>query len=305
MTIESRRFDNAAEAIVFLEKLALGDGDYIFRGHADEAWKLKTSLRRHTSIPHESWNSDIDQMLDQFRVGLAKLGLLPFESDNRLDWLEFARHHGVPTPVLDFSNSPYVALFFAFNGIRYDRNKAPEYVAIYALDVNRLAWFWATLSFEPRNNYEEVMRRREGFLYPSNNPFEHGFPGDSLQFIPFPGKRTLRMQRQQGALLYDTLYLANLDAVALDDLIDRHTEPKEVLPTGEELDSPPTGYKVCISKACVSEVFSRLELMGINAGSLYLDANGVAADVVNSYNYNSKNSYLRDIGFPFPDDTKV
>ena len=306
MTLQICHFDNLNEAIFLLETLALKKHDYIFRGHTKESHKLATTLSRHRSIPHESWSSDIDNMIDMFRVGLAKLDILPFASEDRQDWLEYARHHGVPTPALDFSYSPYVSLFFAFDDVRRNfETITSEYAAVYAVSISKLAWVWATLFADPTEKYDEVMAKRHAFLYPPKNLFEHGFPGPNLQFIPFPGKYNKRMHRQQGALLYDTLNYQHLGVSDLDELIGNHKEQDTGLPDGSVEKSDLTAYKICINKNCVSEVFSRLELMGINGGALYLTADGVAQDVSNSYNYNSKTSYLRDIQFPDLDDTKI
>ena len=38
--------------------------------------------------------------------GYAKLGITPIDGDSRLDWMEYARHHGVPMPCIDLSYSP-------------------------------------------------------------------------------------------------------------------------------------------------------------------------------------------------------
>ena len=295
MSLVAKRFETCADAILFMDNLAYGHDDYVFRGHSKEHYKLTTTLRRHTSIPHESWSSDVDDLIDSFRTGLAKLNILPFESENRLDWLEYARHHGVPTPALDFSYSPYVALFFSFNGVRKSFNaEEKEYVVIYAISPPKLAHRWATISSEYDHN------EWESFLNPVEGLFAKGFPGPHLQFIPAPGKFNYRMHRQQGCLLYDTLNYDHLSVKDLDDLIASFEEPDLQHGNGEIQKSLPTGYRILINSSCVSEVFSRLELMGINAGSLYMSADGVAEDVKNTYNYNTKTGYLRGVRFPNP-----
>jgi hypothetical protein len=45
--------------------------------------------------------------------------------------------------------------------------------------------------------------------------------------------------------------------------------------------------------------------MNMMGGNLYGDADGVALDIKNTYNYNPKFSYLRDIKSPNLDDTKI
>ncbi|MCP4155829.1 MAG: FRG domain-containing protein, partial [bacterium] len=101
MSIKSERFDDANEAFNFLEKLALTERGYesfIFRGHCKEEYELTTTLRRHEERAYEGFDSGVDTMLDRFKAGLTKLNLLPFENPSKQDLLEFARHHGVPTP---------------------------------------------------------------------------------------------------------------------------------------------------------------------------------------------------------------
>ncbi len=302
MSIETQTFDDLTLAMQFLDKLALQENDFIFRGHTQEHFKLRTTLHRHRKIPHESWSSDIDEMIDQFRVGLTKLNIMPFQSESRMDWLEYARHHGVPTPVLDFTYSPYIALFFAFNGVRnsYDAKK-DEYAVIYALNIASIAWLWATLFQDPKQKYDDVMKSYNQFLYPQGELFQKGFPDMWLQFIPFPGKFNTRMHRQQGTLLFDTLDYPRLGAGNLDELIEKHKEPDTALPSGSVEKGRPALYKILVNKRCVSDVFSRLELMGINGGALYGNADGVSQDVVNAYNYSTKTFYLRDTRFPAPD----
>lgn len=297
MSIETIKYDEAAPAFEFLDALALNDSGYIFRGHGKESYLLETTLNRYR--PGMSWMSGIDDMIDRFRVGVTQLGIAPFDSNSRLDWLEYARHHGVPTPVLDFSYSPYIALFFAFSGKPIEHgDDHKRYTVINALHIEKLASAWATLSHDFNENHEEVAKRHREFLYPKNDLFDSGFPNRCLQFIPHPGKENRRMHRQQGALLYDTLQYTYLKFRNLEDLISAYNEKEEPFTKGMRDTQTPTLYKVLINEKCANEVFTKLELMGINGGSLYMSSDGVAQDVINSLAYHSRVNYLRDMRFP-------
>ena len=304
MSIEKKYFDNAAEAILFLENLALNTNQTIvFRGHNNEDYRLVNTWQRFTSIPHESWNNEIDRKLTKFKIGLEKQGIASFDHKNRFEAMEFCRHYGGPTPCLDFTYSPYISLFFAFDGIRRVRD-ITKFSVIYALNIEQLAHERAVDLYDPRTNYDAYLKALRKFKSPGQDLFKEGFPPDTLNFIPFPSSFNKRMQRQLGCLLYDTLRYDRRNLSDLEDYIATKVEPEE---SDDESIVPgkPILIKVFINQKTVSDIFSRLELMNITGGYLYDSAEGVALDIKNSYNYNPTFSYLRDIEPPAVDDALV
>jgi hypothetical protein len=118
---------------------------------------------------------DIDKMLNDFLVYAKGIGLEPpfgKEEDNRHGRLEFGRHYGVPSPLIDFSYSPFVAAFFAFSGVRRPtaaaqrgRRRAPKKrAAIYCLNLQETASLWARFKVGPGNQFamepQQVFVRR-------------------------------------------------------------------------------------------------------------------------------------------------
>jgi hypothetical protein len=108
--------------------------DYWFRGQADARWPLQASLdRRRTFNSQEERTDYANRLLDAFRshvMGL-EIGRDPRTiADDQ--WELLARHHGLPTTILDWSSSPFVAAYFAF---AEDPPADAEAVAVWALDT--------------------------------------------------------------------------------------------------------------------------------------------------------------------------
>lgn len=88
------------------EELGRFRSDFAFRGHEETAHALDTSLRR---LGGDSPTLE-RHLLRNFRK-YARRDAVPVDSE--WDWLALAKHHNLPTRVLDWSYSPYVALHFA------------------------------------------------------------------------------------------------------------------------------------------------------------------------------------------------
>lgn len=93
---------------------------WLFRGHHDHRWGLKTSLERMAktyNCPVSTLHEQEQEILNQFkRQASHHLTNLPddrFDGDENLEWLSLIQHHGGPTRLLDFTRSFYVASFFA------------------------------------------------------------------------------------------------------------------------------------------------------------------------------------------------
>ena len=90
------------------------ESKYIYRGHTNDAWLLESSylrycLKRNTGFSpleaEELYAKFINKASDFLNQDLSKM--------DRWDQIALAQHHGVPTLFLDWTHSPYIALFFA------------------------------------------------------------------------------------------------------------------------------------------------------------------------------------------------
>jgi hypothetical protein len=290
MAIEVRPFENLPKLLAELEAFALANEQIVFRGHQQASWRIESTYARYTTTPHRSWDSSIDEMLSHFVSNALMVGIVPFALTDRRARLEYGRHHGVPTPVVDYTYSPYVALYFAFSGLQYRHGSAPADAAVYALDLCNLGTCWARLvarSGDFDNDFRAFMLEVPHF-------FQHGYPAPDLKFVPFCASWNTRMRNQLGCFIYDTLDYSTFGQSDFEGWVNSFGEP----------DGRPTLVKFLVPHAEAGNVFSRLELMNITGAKL-LDREGLALDVRNSYNYNRKTGFAWDLEMQPPDDTKM
>lgn len=80
-----------------------------YRGHGRTNWRLEPTISRIVAgIAAES------PLITRFKQDA--LALIAERPASEWEWLFVMRHHGVPTRLMDWSESPLVGLYFAVNG---------------------------------------------------------------------------------------------------------------------------------------------------------------------------------------------
>jgi hypothetical protein len=98
----------------------------LFRGHRSNTWKLETTLERNGLRDIQLYRYMQDCASVRRYAGNYASCSIPFEEGASVkyrdlvpnfpnfEYLAYLRHHGFPSPLLDWTESPYVAAFFAF-----------------------------------------------------------------------------------------------------------------------------------------------------------------------------------------------
>jgi hypothetical protein len=98
--------------------------NFVFRGVPRAAHALETSLQTAGLEAQER------HLLTSFRKYALRSAV---HGDWVWNWLSLAKHHGLPTRLLDWSYSPFVAMHFA----TYDLNRFDEDAAIWCVNYQR------------------------------------------------------------------------------------------------------------------------------------------------------------------------
>jgi hypothetical protein len=118
----------------------LPKNEWLFKGLLDE-WVLDTTIERQC----RKWKINLKhlpqiefKLMRDFQRKYPDTAPKPEPKEDYLWWLALMQHHGAPTRLLDWTYSPYVASYFAFEYALLQGNNNSK-AAICA--VNRKGWF--------------------------------------------------------------------------------------------------------------------------------------------------------------------
>ena len=150
---------------------------FAYRGHGNSRWKLRTSFHR---TGRASLMKFINQDVPALHRHLSGLTIHHFNLGDALDYAAFlnlAQHHGYPTPILDWTQSPFVAAYFAFKDLHKNNTATDQKARILILDARE----WA-------GSYERAQVLMPGFLHmtmleplATNNP--RALPQQSISTV--------------------------------------------------------------------------------------------------------------------------
>lgn len=107
--------------------------NWVFRGQANAFWDLENAIER-TDFIQLYKGVEVD-FLAEFQRGARNYLNRDETPEHLIEWLALMQHHGAPTRLLDFSKSPFIAAYFAFENCY----QSPESnIAIWAVNIQCL-----------------------------------------------------------------------------------------------------------------------------------------------------------------------
>lgn len=119
--------------VAYINQHMLDYETYIWRGQRREDWPLKSTLDRLIEKANVSKTKHLafrSAHLEQFKYAVrGRRGPNPASIETENEWWALGQHHGLATPLLDWTTSPFVAAYFAL----INKGLVGRYRAIYAL----------------------------------------------------------------------------------------------------------------------------------------------------------------------------
>src|ERR1039458_107308 len=257
-------------------------GEWIFRGSPEAKYKLYNTAQR-TFIYSElflqalkkDYNSLYDQWIEQFIDDCKKwnsgtvVNLLlssKIREDNSLAYLSYMQHYGVPTPLLDFTRNPYIALFFAIDAISClpSNNEIDNYFSIYYTNMYNSAFQGWNYVF--KKNITDLKRGVISYHDISKNKLQLLLPDNEIYKL-FNNSNIIN---QQGLFFYNNNPFKPFEESYLEfikNVKEMQGQKKyEVNPLEEEF-----AYCINIHKSLIPYINNKLESKGITREFIYPD----------------------------------
>lgn len=233
---------------------------FVFRGQANADWSMTSSLER---LIGPDWDATKANKLEEFSLAEFKSRFHLYDTENRhpeskLSWLAAMQHYGVPTRLIDFTTSPYVALYFALES--FSPTHRSDF-SVFAIDYS------ATMkrSFERlRNEVPDFHETHDSLRGQQDKVYQNivDLQARDVIWISEPSVLNRRLDKQAGCFLLSG---------------NRSRRPTDVLT--DDIYGGVTFTQYRIDAALYEIVFALLRKLNINSRTLYGDLDGLGRSI--------------------------
>lgn len=240
-----------------IRKLNSYKNNFAFRGQANSSWKLTSSIERLVKKSAQSRKFE-DFFLNQFK---KKFPLYSKDLDlptNKLSWLSLMQHYGAPTRLIDFTTSPFVALYFAIENLE---PVIGDNLSIYAIDYTALVN--ASCKFVERYN-ASFSKFTTDFSEQCEDAFEEILDKNSYDVLWFvdPMQLNNRIEKQAGTFLISGSFEKSVDEL-LNSEIYKNIEME----------------KISFPHIYLEQIYALLRKIHLSPKSIYGDLSGLAKEI--------------------------
>ena len=250
---------------------------FLFRGHGNhKKYKLEPNILRTKKTQYGSTTqfSQLEYNILSDFISEARAYEKNIMDNDIKAWLEMAQHYKVPTRLLDFTENPLVALYFAC------RSKSEEVASVWIIDEKRYENnFWDTpyikLALDSQTIVSNIIEREILLLgKPEKN---------NVQDYPYPWIYKPKYQDERMKLQSSMFMIWGSKECALTEMISEHNymnmDDNEVITS----DSPAFLYALEIDSEGKSEILKQLDMLGINEKFIYPGLEGIGKTIAKKY----------------------
>ncbi|GAB4091101.1 FRG domain-containing protein [Flaviaesturariibacter terrae] len=241
----------------FLDELS---ENWVFRGQADTRWELQNAIERTDFVQlHQSVEREF---VAEFQRGARNYLSRDQTPEHLIEWLALMQHHGAPTRLLDFTRSPFIAAYFAYEICDLFSG---DHIAIWAININYLK---IRALEELSRHYPADLTDKPGFIH--EQLFERVFNENRARLV-FPVE-PFRMNRRYS--LQQSIFVSTGTGAA--------PFMEQLAFLGPEM--PRAVLKIELPVALQKTVLRELQRMNLNRVSLFPDLDGYAGALRLRYN---------------------
>lgn len=265
---------------------------FVFRGQGDSRWSLISKLGRQAKFLPETIEENPKYTVGQLEgvytehfIRNAKLFEtdLPPEND-KIAWLTLMQHHGAPTRLLDWTWSPFVALFMA---LAFEAQQDTLESSLYVLNYRAISLYWSTELWDnrgpaiwgspPNMNPEfPYLHTREQEIQKITNAIHNK---DEYLPIPIGPRSSILRYRSQQAVLTATI-TENADVPDRLDFGPKEGSHKHI--TGDLI------QKINFPREWKIEILRLLTGMGITHSTMFPTLDGLGAETTSIRNFGTQ-----------------
>ncbi|MEI6946868.1 FRG domain-containing protein [Paraflavisolibacter sp. H34] len=234
--------------------------NWAYRGQGNAHWVLNNAIERTDFI--KLYKGIETEFLHEFQRGARNYLNKEDLPGHIIEWLALMQHHGAPTRLLDFTKSPFIASFFAFEQC----NPRPDHdIAVWAINVNYLK---LRATEELSSIFPEELKFTKNLI--NERLFEKIF-NDNNQPLVFP-VQPFRMNRRYS--LQQSIFVST--GISSEPFMD------QLLFIGDQAEQ--AIIKIEMPSLLQKSVLRDLQRMNLNRASLFPDLDGYAAALKLRYN---------------------
>lgn len=243
-----------------MHELNVLPNNYVFRGQSNADWGLQSTLER---IIGNKWSAQQARKFEDYSLNTFQSKYHIYSGTehlpkSKLSWLSVMQHYGVPTRLIDFTTSPFIALYFALES--YDPLSRND-LAIFAIDYSAIMEQSVEHIRGRDKLFTETRRSINGNQDKVFDEVVDRYSYD-IAWITEPIELNARIDRQSGTFLVSGNLEKTIASILSQPLYDQCQQ-----------------IKIRIPLTLYEPIFVALRKMSINSKSIYGDLSGLAKSI--------------------------